>query len=325
MPMTATDIAPALAQWAQLRGGRAALVNHSENHTFRIDTPDQRCFMLRVHRTGYQSAAAIDSELAWLQALRQDTTVPVPEPIPGDDGRLLQGFLAPDGTARLAVLFAHIAGREPTLDDDLTPVFATLGRYAAILHRHVASWRPPAGFARQSWQASTILDADGLWGDWRRAPGVNARNGAILDRLNAALWMRLADYGSGPDRYGLIHADMRLGNLLVAGERLSLIDFDDCGLCWFTYDFAASISFHETSPAIPALKAAWLGGYQSVRPLGPDDIASIDAMVMLRRMALLAWIGSHAETGLAQRHAPGFADDTAVLAERYLGGALWPA
>lgn len=58
-------------------------------------------------------------------------------------------------------------------------------------------------------------------------------------------------------------------------------------------------------------------------PLLRAIFKSIDSMVMLRRMALLAWIGSHAETKLAQLHMPGFADGTATLAERYLRGAIW--
>ena len=82
--------------------------------------------------------------------------------------------------------------------------------------------------------------------------------------------------------------------------------------------------FHESNPAIPALKSAWLDGYQSIRPLLEADIAAINFMVMLRRMALLAWIGSHAETRLAQTHMKGFADGTALLAERYMRGPIWP-
>ena len=321
--VTAPDIAPALELWPQLAGASARLINHSENQTYRIDTLARGCFMLRVHRTGYQSVPTIDSELAWLLALRRDTPVPVPEPVAGGDGRLLQHFRTPDGTERQAVLFHAIAGREPTLEDDLVSLFGTLGTYAARLHQHAIDWRRPDGFVRQSWQASTILDADGLWGDWRLAPEITWRNRAVLDRLDTTLWLRLADYGLDSARYGLIHADMRLGNLLVEGNDVTLIDFDDCGFCWFTYDFAAAISFHETNPVMPALLAAWLKSYQAIRPLTAADIRSIDAMVMLRRMALLAWIGSHAETQLAQRHAPGFADATAELAERYLRGALW--
>jgi Ser/Thr protein kinase RdoA (MazF antagonist) len=313
-----------LSLWRELDGGVAHLVNHSENQTFRVDTPDRGSYSLRVHRTGYQSAASIESELAWLAALRHDTELPVPHPISGHDGKLLQHFTTPQGEPRMAVLFHHIPGHEPTPDSNSGDLFATLGSYAAIMHQHAIGWERPQGFDRQVWQAATILDADGPWGDWRIAPGVTAENRPMLDRLDSTLWLRLAEYGTAPDRYGLIHADMRLGNLLVDGDRVTLIDFDDCGFCWFAYDFAAAISFHETNPAVPALKSAWLEGYQNIRRLSDADIVAIDSMVMLRRMALLAWIGSHAETKLAQSHMKGFADGTAKLAERYMRGSLWP-
>jgi Ser/Thr protein kinase RdoA (MazF antagonist) len=323
MPLTAREVEPALSCWDDVAGATARLINHSENQTFQLDTPAQGSFTLRVHRTGYQSRASIESELAWLMALRRDTALSIPEPLPGRDGSLLQSFDTPQG-ARMAVLFRHVPGSEPQPDSNLGDLFVKLGACAATLHNHVSAWQRPPGFERQVWQAATILDSDGPWGDWRMAPGVNKRNRAVLDRVDSALWLRLAAYGTSPDRYGLIHADMRLGNLLVDGDKVTLIDFDDCGFCWFTYDFAAAISFHETNPAVPALKAAWLAGYQSVRPLSPEDLAVIDAMVMLRRMALLAWIGSHAETRLAQQHMDGFADNTARLGERYFRGAIWP-
>lgn len=323
MPLTVSDIEPALRRWDQLSGAGIRLINHSENQTFLIDTPAHGRYTLRVHRVGYQSSGSIDSELAWLTALRRDTALAIPEPVPGRDGRLLQSFATGQGD-RLAVLFRHIPGREPTPDGDLGDLFMTLGGYAAAMHDHVRHWQRPSAFQRQVWQAATILDADGAWGDWRIAPGVTPANRPVLDQLEAVLWQRLAAYGTGPDRYGLIHADMRLGNLLVDGDRVTLIDFDDCGFCWFTYDFAAAISFHETHATVPALRSAWLEGYQAVRVLTDADIAAMDSMVMLRRMALLAWIGSHAETALAEQHRHGFADGTARLAERYLKGPLWP-
>ena len=77
-------------------------------------------------------------------------------------------------------------------------------------------------------------------------------------------------------------------------------------------------------PTVPALKAAWLESYQASRPLSAQDIEMLDSMVMLRRMALLAWIGSHCETSLAQTHVDGFAEGTMDLARRYLSGAIWP-
>ncbi|GLQ09952.1 aminoglycoside phosphotransferase [Devosia yakushimensis] len=324
MPLSPRDIEPALSLWPELAGGRARLINHSENQTFLVETERRGRFTLRIHRPGYQSRPAIESELAWMAALRRDTDVPIPEPLPGADGRLLQSFETDEEEARHAVLFRFVQGSEPSPDSNMGELFLTLGRYAAQLHLHAMQWQRPAGFERQVWQAATILDADGLWGDWRVAPGVDKAIRSILDRADAALWRRLGEYGLAEDRFGLIHADMRLGNLLVDGPGITLIDFDDSGFCWFVYDFAAAISFHETNAVVPGLRTAWIEGYRSVRPLGEEHVQAIDSMVMLRRMALLAWIGSHAETRLAQTHTSGFAAGTAQLAERYLRGPMFP-
>jgi Ser/Thr protein kinase RdoA (MazF antagonist) len=88
------------------------------------------------------------------------------------------------------------------------------------------------------------------------------------------------------------------------------------------YDFAAAISFIEDHPQVPRLKEAWLKGYRRVRTLDPADEAMIETMVMLRRMALLAWIGSHIEAPEPQALAPDFAVRTAELAKRYLAGEV---
>jgi len=296
-------------------GGSAHLLNLSENHTFRIDVPCGGRFILRVHRPGYQSAVAIDSELEWLAALRAQTDLRLPRVIPGGNGRLVQ-TLRPAGEApRRAVMFAFEPGLEPQFGAGLVGLFETLGRYAAIAHRHALGFRPSPLFSRPVWNAAAILDPDGLWGDWRRAPGVTGTIASRLAALDAQLRARLAPYGQEAGRFGLIHADMRLANLLVDGDRVTLIDFDDCGFGWLMYDFAAAVSFHETDPALRGLRQSWLTGYRAVRPLAAADEAVLDTMVLLRRMALLAWIGSHGETDLARAHAPGFAGDTADLAD----------
>ncbi len=318
MQLHERDAEAAISLWPQLSGAVPRLLNHSENHTFLLEAPGGQAYTLRVHRPDYQDRVSIESELAWVSALRRDTDLPIPEAIAGADGLLLQQFTPSDGLSRHAVLFKFIAGQEPSPQSNLVDLFGVLGDYAARLHMHAIAWQRAAGFRRQAWNAASILNADGLWGDWRIAPGVTDEVRSLLDRSSKLLSRKLADYGTSPTRYGLIHADMRLGNLLVDGDAVSLIDFDDCGLCWFAYDFAAAISFHETHKAVPALKAAWLESYQMRRQLDAEDIEAIDSMVLLRRMALLAWIGSHAETKLAQTHMPGFAEGTAELADAYL-------
>ncbi|WP_424981369.1 phosphotransferase enzyme family protein [Maritalea sp. S77] len=318
--ISAVRLSNALALWSGWKDASFELINHTENATFLLQRHSGEKSVLRVHRYGYNSAAAIQSELVWMQALRHDQNMFTPTPIAGANGALLQQARVNADCkipAQHMVLFKFEAGHEPSENDHLDGSFEELGRLAASAHLHVQNWSPPAGFERIKWTENTILDADGLWGDWRKAPLMQDHHDqyAQLDQL---LRRRLTEFGKGPDRYGLIHADMRLANLLVDGNQTKLIDFDDCGFCWYLYDFAAAISFIEDSPKVPALRAAWLKGYRAVKSLSPDDEAEMDTMVMLRRMALTAWIGSHISSPFAAEMAKDFVPGGVPLIKEYI-------
>ena len=102
-----------------------------------------------------------------------------------------------------------------------------------------------------------------FWGSWRAAIGLTPAGVAIIEGALGVIDARLARYGSGPDRFGLVHADLHLANLLVHDTNLRIIDFDDCGFSWFMYDFATAVSFIEHQPNVPDLLSAWTAGYRT--------------------------------------------------------------
>lgn len=312
-------------EWGLSPRTEVTLLNISENATFRADDPEAGApVILRVHRPGYHTRREIESELAWIAALRARRVAPVPAPLDCRGGGHIATFEI-DGAPRDVVAFEFVSGVEPSPADDLTDGFRELGAISARLHLHARGWRRPAWFARKTWTFDTTVGRAPHWGDWRAGPGMTAEAKAVLQRTAGVLAHRLAGFGDGPDRFGLIHADLRLANLLVDDGRIAVIDFDDCGFGWFAFDFAAAISFFETDPSVPALQAAWVEGYRAVAPLAAEVEAALPTFVMLRRLQLTAWIASHAETPTAQEMGACFTDGTLTLAERYLAGALHPA
>jgi Ser/Thr protein kinase RdoA (MazF antagonist) len=294
------------------------LLTISENATFLAHDADRR-IVLRVHRPDYHSEGEIRSELAWIEALRRDGIVETPRPVPTAAGELLVSFA--DGPAlRHIAAFEHMSGAEPQAADDLPYWYGHLGEIAARLHHHSRQWERPAGFVRKRWDFATILGADAHWGDWRHALGLDAGGLRVLEHLHGRLEAECDAAGHGEDRFGLVHCDMRAANLLVDGDRLGVIDFDDCGLSWFGYDFAASISFIEHEPIVPALLAAWLQGYGRVAPFPEEQASLLPMLIMLRRMQLTAWIASHAETPTARALGPAYTQGTVELAKAYLAG-----
>lgn len=309
-----------LSLWDIPAGAKARLINVSENATYLVEAPGGWKSVLRIHRENYHTRRAIECELAWLEALDDADVVTTPGVHVGRDGDPIQegrtdGLDAP----RFMVLFHFVEGDAPDETGDMTSGFEELGAIAARCHEHVAVWRKPGEFRRLTWDEETVFGLDPTWGNWRDAPEVTPEVAEVLEEVEATVRARLEAFGKAPERFNLIHADMRLANLLIDGNGARLIDFDDCGWSWFLYDFAAAISFIEDDPRIPDLKAAWVRGYRSVRALAPEEEAEIDTFVMLRRMALLAWIGSHIEAPEPQHLAPGFAAVTARLGEEYLG------
>lgn len=306
--------------WGLPAGAQARLINVSENATFLVENPDGHKSILRVHRENYHTRNAITCEHAWSKALNDEGGVKTPDIIPGRDGSNIQTAEV-DGLPgeRHMVMFEFVEGHEPAEDaDHLVESFEELGEIAALTHNHSVSWQRPENFERLVWDLDTVFGPDATWGDWRDAPNVTAAIRSCLEDLEFVVVRRLTDYGKGPDRFGLIHADMRLANLLIHEGTTRLIDFDDCGLGWFMYDFAAGISFMEDHPQVPALKDAWVRGYRKARSLTQEDEQEIDTFVMLRRLALLAWIGSHIEVDTARELAPKFAPVTADLGREFL-------
>ena len=309
----------ALDLWDVPKGATAKLINVSENTTFLIEAAHGYKSVMRVHREAYHSRNAIESELAWLDALRAEKMVATPGYFIGKNGDAIQkchvsGLPGP----RFVTLFQFVDGETPDETGDLTRGFEDLGVIAAKCHKHVRSWEKPPQFERLTWDADAVFGPSPTWGDWRAAPHVTQEVRGVLEQVEQKIRTRLAAYGKTPDRYNLIHADMRLANLLIGPDGTRLIDFDDCGFGWFMYDFAAAVSFIEDDPRIPDLRKAWVKGYRTVQDLSAADEAEIDTFIMLRRMALLAWIGSHIEAPEPQKLADGFAKVTARLGQTYL-------
>ena len=308
----------ALTEYDVAPGSTLRLLNLSENATYELtDAGTGSRSILRVHRRGYHRHHEIESELAWLDALRRDADIAVPTVLPTRDGRRVV-TVDHDGTQRFVVHFEMVAGVEPDEKTLTVADFHTLGRITAELHDHSREWQRPRGFGRFAWDWEHSLGDRPRWGRWQDAVGVGPAEAEVLSRASELLRRRLADYGTGPDVYGLVHADLRLANLLVDGERITVIDFDDCGFGWYFYDFGTAVSFFEDDPAVPDWQDAWAAGYRTRRGLPARDEAMLPSFVLLRRLLLLAWMGTHSHSRESQAISVTYARGSCELAERYL-------
>jgi Ser/Thr protein kinase RdoA (MazF antagonist) len=315
-------VANALGRWQLSADTTISLLNLSENATYALtDAHSGRELVVRVHRIGYSSAEEIRSELAWINALRRDGVIETAAPFAGHDGELVQRLESPSGgPSRHAVAFERLAGKKPDPGNDAVHWFERLGELTAKMHRHAKSWTLPSGFRRKRWDLEAMVGPNAYWGSWRAAIGLDPAGTAVIEQALRFIRRRVELFGMGAERFGLVHADLHLANLLLDEPHLRIIDFDDCGFSWFVYDFATAVSFIEHEPVVPQLLRAWLAGYRKTVPLSPEDGTEIPTFVVLRRILLTAWLASHAETPAARQLGAAYTSGTVMLAQQLLRG-----
>ncbi len=307
-----------LLQAYGLTDGRFELINKSENTTFRVDpAAGGRPVVLRLYRVGQRADAEIQSELDWMEALRTEAGMSTPRALARRDGRRISKVTLPDGAVASCVVFEYLSGTEPP-PEGLELWFERLGAISAEIHLHGRSWRRPQSFLRPQLDYVTLIGPRAVWGSWERAPGLDTRAVAVLRSASEEIAKRLAEYGQAPDRFGLIHGDLRLANLLVDGPHIHVIDFDDCGTGWLLYDLSTSISLIEHLPEAESFVQAWLRGYRRLVPLSDAHIEMVRHLIMMRRLQVLSWFGRNLGSTLVLEYSPVVVPATVAAAESYL-------
>jgi Ser/Thr protein kinase RdoA (MazF antagonist) len=303
------------------------LIVLSENVTFKVAVANQPTMVVRLGRPGYAADTNhIRSELTWIDALRQHD-IPTPGPVRGIDGELVQSLHDETGAAWSAVAFGYVTGRVLEESDDVAPHFTEIGRLTARLHDHAVSWTRPESFSRFEWDFSDLMGPTARWGDWRDAR-LDAGQLRILEQAEVSARSVLRDAGidRSPSNFGLIHSDLRPSNVLIADpadDALVIIDFDDCGLGYYLYDFAAALTFYEHRPVAQEMAARWLDGYRELRALTAAQLQAAAAFSMLRRLTMLGWATTHRSDALPpdlwEENLPG----TVEVAARFLADPRW--
>lgn len=312
------------AGWPQLPIAAVSLIAVSENATFRVDGPAGPIGVLRLSRPGYVAdPAQIESELSWMQAISNDTEVPVPSVIrPGTSPSTVVVIVDEHGAGWFSVMTGFISGEVLEGVGDPTPYYEQIGAYTAMLHRHSRGWRRPDRFVRFQWEPDDMVGARSRWGDWRNAD-LSAQQQDVLERAERVALDRVLGHPRTPETWGIIHADLRASNILINGESLTVIDFDDCGECWYLWDFAAALSFGEHESYAPEIAQRWMQGYSRIRPLDDDDRAFACDLSMLRRLQMLGWTTTHRADALPAEQWAAQIPGTEEVARRYLADRLW--
>lgn len=265
-------------------GHSPRLIRNRENAVFEVTLPTGPA-ALRLHRMGYQSDAAIWSELWWCAALSAEG-VAVPAALPSLTGDLLVTL----SNGRKASVIAWVEGEALGIAgqpfDMPLPVLLerhhALGRLVADFHAATARLTLPAEFTRPRWDIPGLVGDTPFWGRFWEHPEASAEQRATLLCARAFLQEALQDHAKTAPIVP-VHADVLRENILVNGNSLSLIDFDDSGWGFALYDLGTVMSQNLYEPAYAEIRDALMQGY------GTTDAAMVEVFTLARTCASVGW------------------------------------
>lgn len=275
---------------------RIAVLSTKEHAVLRVEAyvpgrPSPERFALRLYDPRVFHESSVATELEWLAALRHDSELVVPEPVSTRSGELLlrcelEGETAP----RACALFRWVPGRRRTAS--LTPgALARVGCFVGKLHQHATRFVPPSGGTAQRWDWDRVFGSGSPVGPGHGGTLFSAEQQALFQALAASIHTAMQGLGTGPEVWGLIHADLNSSNYLFHGADVGAIDFEDCGWGYYLFDLAVILDeLYAVHPSRAAdLRSGLLSGYRQIRVLTDVHEAQLDLFMAMRLAELVRW------------------------------------
>jgi Ser/Thr protein kinase RdoA (MazF antagonist) len=315
----------AVGEWG-IDNADLALLKYRENAVYAVTTDTGERYALRVHRHNYHTDDELVSELTWMKALNT-SGIHTPAVVPALDNSLfkvVQSDSVPE--PRQCDLLSWIDGEQlgsieqgvAGNDDSMLRSYRQVGELAARVHNQAAEWKLPDSFTRHAWNLEGLVGENPVWGRFWELPVLSPEQQELILRARELVRTRLNDFGSGSDRYSLIHADLIPENLMLSGETIMLIDFDDSGFGWHLFELATTLFFVMDDDRADEITDATLQGYRKHRALSDEHLEMLPIFFLARGLTYLGWAHTRSEMEAAQLMTSFIVEVVCELAERIL-------
>ena len=265
-------------------------LRHNENLTYKITGADEQRHLLRIHKPVTQafhmmpmSSALLESELLWLEALACDTNIKVQTPVRNRFNKLVTQIA--DGSPLFCTMLNWVDGEGMLIDTPEAPnLMSELGELIAGLHSNAGKWAPPPGFIRPSYDAERFHTVVEILRESVEMGILTSDELELMEETAKQAVTEMVALRKTTGSWGLIHADISPGNLLVSDGVLMPIDFSLCGFGPYAWDLGSGLANFPSD-----LRKYTLEAYCNLRPLPADHLRLMEGCCVLGILSCFAF------------------------------------
>jgi Ser/Thr protein kinase RdoA (MazF antagonist) len=260
------------------------LIRYQHHAIYRLVTSQGEHLLLRIAVGDRDSPDEFQAQIAWQEALWEDQ-LPVPEPVRTLDGSLVGSMKLDESGDAFCALMRWAHGRRIGNGAGILTM-KQAGTLAARLHERSRRSRFSSEGNLPRWDVTAIGEPE------RWTAGLNEQARATICMAAQVVEDALLDLDMGPDSFGVIHADLHVGNLVLSEGRLVLIDFGDCGHGFYLYDLAIMLEVlrYRMSRRAETLGNAYLQGYSHVAALPKGAATLFPTFLVFRELINMKYV-----------------------------------
>ncbi|WP_066503491.1 phosphotransferase enzyme family protein [Abyssisolibacter fermentans] len=270
----------------KLHNAEIEFIRHNENITFKIsDRLNNKNYLLRIHKPATEglfgkqhTRVGLESEIKILQELSLNNEFKVQKPIANSLSKYVTEFYNSDlGDSCCATLLEWIDGTilsNRNYNND--KIALSLGKKVGLLHKFFSEFKPNEKFERPCYGLDRI---DYAVSQLKYGVEVKIFTEYQYDLIKEVLTLvksQLRELKRQEGSWGLIHADLLPGNIIINDEELNFIDFCLSGFGFYLFDVGSIATEFERK-----YRDVFLEGYSSKFDFSHKSLRYIEGLVFM--------------------------------------------
>lgn len=284
--MNYTIIAKEILSLYSIYDSEIQFIRHNENITFKIiDRVYKRNYLLRIHKPSSEglfglqhTLEGIKSEIKILQELKYKNLLQVQIPIANNLGEYITEYeLENYNHPCYATVLEWIEGSTLMLkEDNIKEIAFSLGQNLALFHECLKEFKPSKDFMRPKYDIDRINSAIE---DLKYCVEVNLfsiEHYNIIRKVLILVKNQIKELSLRENSFGIIHADIQKGNIVLSNDNPCIIDLGFCGFGNYVFDLGSAATIFPSN-----LRQTFLHGYASKHSFSFDDLKYVEGQIFM--------------------------------------------